>query len=103
MTYPGQNPSRQGRSLKPAGLCQRWGCLLPVGPSSTFGPGPACMVCSLNLRPTAFPKHLGAPSETTDPAAPAAPPRPNQYCPRKDACLREEVLPPKRRGPKVAL
>jgi hypothetical protein len=38
--------------------CARWGCLLPVGKSSTFGFGPVCDVCRYGLRACAFPPRL---------------------------------------------
>ena len=34
------------------GRCSRWGCMLPVGKSSTYGPGPVCLVCATGLRPS---------------------------------------------------
>jgi len=47
---------RETRSLfrRPTTLsrCSRWGCLLPVGKDSQYGPGPVCIVCREDLRPT---------------------------------------------------
>jgi len=40
------------------GFCQQWGCILPVGGGSMYGPGPVCMVCKLKLRPSAVPPEL---------------------------------------------
>lgn len=37
------------------GYCKRWGCILPVGEGSEFGPGPVCMVCEQGLRPSPVP------------------------------------------------
>ena len=37
------------------GYCQRWGCILPVGKASEFGPGPVCMVCKQGLRASSVP------------------------------------------------
>ena len=36
-------------------ICGRWGCILPVGPGSEFGPGPVCMVGEQGLRPSPVP------------------------------------------------
>lgn len=54
MIKPGQFPTPRRAKMGIPGRCDRWGCLLPVGPDSTFGPGPVCMVCKLNLRHTAL-------------------------------------------------
>ena len=32
--------------------CSKWGCLLPVGKDSQYGPGPVCIVCEHDLRPS---------------------------------------------------
>lgn len=49
---PGRILSRLRGTIGIPGRCARWGCLLPVGPGSTFGEGPVCFVCQENLRPT---------------------------------------------------
>lgn len=92
----GQLLTRVAATFKPAGICQRWGCGLMVGKRSAFGPGPICLVCEHNLR--AF----GTSNENTTEIQ-VTPARPHQYCSRQDAVLREEVLPPKRGGPEVAI
>ena len=101
MTNPGQFLSLVRDNMKPRGRCQRWGCLLPVNPSSPFGPGPVCMVCTENLRPGHFPEHPGEAIGNSQVPEPSS--RTDQYSPRQDALLREEVLPPQRRRPKGAL
>lgn len=53
---PGQFLTRvSGRMKSLPGRCRQWGCLLPVGGGSQWGPGPVCMVCSQGLRAVAFP------------------------------------------------
>ena len=47
----------RGRRVHPMASerCSRWGCLLPVGTTSPWGPGPLCSVCRYGLRAVAFP------------------------------------------------
>lgn len=53
MSRPGRKltPRRGTMGHGPPGLCATWGCVLPVGPHSVFGPGPECIACKHNLRP----------------------------------------------------
>ena len=52
--YKGRILSRLQGTMSIPGRCDRWGCILPVGPGSTYGAGPTCMVCELNLRHSAL-------------------------------------------------
>jgi len=46
--------------------CSKWGCLLPVGKDSQYGPGPVCIVCGLRLRPSAPSESLRALRDALD-------------------------------------
>ena len=56
MTNLGQVLSRLRGNIGIPGRCASWGCLLPIGPDSTFGSGPVCFVCQENLRPMPRPE-----------------------------------------------
>ena len=88
--------SRPSGTLKPPQLCQTWGCGLKVGKHSAFGLGPICLVCELDLRTYGTRDEKVTKIQTPTPCA-------NQYCSRKDACLRKEVLPEEHCGSQVAL
>jgi len=51
---PGRRSSRRPETMAIPGRCSRWGCLVEVGPNSTFGSGPVCLICTENLRPVAL-------------------------------------------------